>query len=116
MVFSCTGAEKCVVFWLSGMCASPSSPKFCYGKLTECKYSSVEACPSKLTDGAKINYFPGEDTQCETETEFVRGGGVCKNWLLKPASRIYSLHFSGDCYVQSPKLMKELQCKRNVND
>lgn len=70
------------------------------------KYCSVEACPSKSTDGAKLHYFPRDDAQREAWTEFVRGSGL-NSWVPKKASRLCSLHFADDCYRLSPKLMSE---------
>lgn len=72
------------------------------------KYCSVAACPSKSTDGAKLHFFPRDDGQRETWAAFVRDSGR-NNWSPKPASKICSLHFSEECYFQSPKLMQEFE-------
>ncbi|XP_077526992.1 uncharacterized protein LOC144138532 isoform X2 [Haemaphysalis longicornis] len=70
------------------------------------KYCSVAACRSKSTDGAKLHFFPRDDEQRETWAHFVRGSGR-NNWSPKPCSRICSLHFSDECYLQSLKLTRE---------
>lgn len=70
------------------------------------KYCSVAACPSKSTDGAKLHFFPRDDGQRETWAQFVRRSGR-NDWSPKPGSRICSLHFSDECYLQSLKLTQE---------